>query len=269
MGRLGPSSHDPIPEVDEGQRGTISSQSQRMNSLPSRRDGDISSPFQYLQDPFPIYHITISKRQPLFSARFRAHFIRRALCPHLTLNPPRLPPRCTSRALRLLGLLLAFSCSFLLLALRDGFLAGCFSGFGSLRAAVFDQFEGGADDATLLFYGTAGALLGDFLDERDVLVIRTYMAEMGYWRGWWRIVRGRVLTQCMESSCRLPVYNPAPLILYPSQSWRYVLLTSEIPFLCCLRYSVVHAMRRGFFRWRKRDSVLPFWKRKILLSPRT
>ena len=45
--------------------------------------------------------------------------------------------------------------------------------------------------------------------------------------------------------------------------------TSEIPFLWCLLYSVVHAIRRGFLRWRKRDSVLPFWKRKILLSPRT
>lgn len=28
-------------------------------------------------------------------------------------------------------------------------------------------------------------------------------------------------------------------------------------------------MRRGFLRWRKRDSLLPFWKRKILLSART
>ena len=31
----------------------------------------------------------------------------------------------------------------------------------------------------------------------------------------------------------------------------------------------VQAMRRGFLRWRKRDSDFPFWKRKILLSPRT
>jgi hypothetical protein len=28
-------------------------------------------------------------------------------------------------------------------------------------------------------------------------------------------------------------------------------------------------MRRGFLRWRKSDSDLPFWKRKNLLSPRT
>ena len=220
--------------------------------------------------PFPNYHISQSQTtKPLSSTRLRAHFIRRALCPHLTLDPSRLPSRRTSGALRLLSLLFAFSSSFLLLPLRDGLLAGCLSGFGSLRAAIFDQFEGGADDATLLFYCTAGALLGDFLDERDVLVIRTHMAEMGYWGGWWRIVRGRVLTQCLESSGRLPVYNPAPLIPCPMQLWGQVLLTSEIPFLCCLRYSVVHAMRRGFFRWRNRDSVLPFWKRKILLSPRT
>lgn len=45
--------------------------------------------------------------------------------------------------------------------------------------------------------------------------------------------------------------------------------TSEIPFLRCLLQRTVHAMRRGFLRWRKRDSLLPFWKRKTLLSPRT
>ena len=62
-----------------------------------------------------------------------------------------------------------------------------------------------------------------------------------------------------------PVVRPAPTIAPTQQSPH----TSEIPFLCCLRYSVVHAIRLGFLRWRKRDSVLPFWKRKILLSPRT
>jgi hypothetical protein len=45
-------------------------------------------------------------------------------------------------------------------------------------------------------------------------------------------------------------------------------LTSEMPFLCIRRYRVVHEILRGFFLCRKRDSVLPFWKRKILLSPR-
>ena len=45
--------------------------------------------------------------------------------------------------------------------------------------------------------------------------------------------------------------------------------TSEIPFLCWRRKRTVQAIRRGFLRWRKRDSDFPFWKRKILLSPRT
>lgn len=45
--------------------------------------------------------------------------------------------------------------------------------------------------------------------------------------------------------------------------------TSVIPFLRCLRQRTVHAIRRGFLRWRNSDSDLPFWKRKILLSPRT
>jgi hypothetical protein len=48
-----------------------------------------------------------------------------------------------------------------------------------------------------------------------------------------------------------------------------VMRTSLNPFLCCRRKRTVHAMRRGFLRWRKRDSDLPFWKRKTLLSPRT
>ena len=92
-----------------------------------------------LARPFPNYHTSQPQiTTPLSSTRLRAHLIRRALRPHLTLDPPWLAPRCTSRTLRLLSLLLAFSGSFLLLALRDSFFAGCFSGFGSLRAAVFD-----------------------------------------------------------------------------------------------------------------------------------
>lgn len=45
--------------------------------------------------------------------------------------------------------------------------------------------------------------------------------------------------------------------------------TSEIPLRCWRRKRTVHAMRRGFLRWRKRDSDFPLKKRKILLSPRT
>ncbi len=45
--------------------------------------------------------------------------------------------------------------------------------------------------------------------------------------------------------------------------------TSEIPLRCWRRKRTVQAIRRGFLRWRKRDSDLPFWNRKTLLSPRT
>lgn len=45
--------------------------------------------------------------------------------------------------------------------------------------------------------------------------------------------------------------------------------TSVIPLRCWRRYRTVQAMRRGFLRWRKRDSDLPFWNRKTLESPRT
>ena len=45
--------------------------------------------------------------------------------------------------------------------------------------------------------------------------------------------------------------------------------TSVMPFLRWRLQRTVHAIRRGFLRCRKSDSDLPFWKRKILLSPRT
>jgi hypothetical protein len=45
--------------------------------------------------------------------------------------------------------------------------------------------------------------------------------------------------------------------------------TSEIPFLLWRRQRTVHAILRGFLRWRKSDSDFPHWKRKILLSERT
>ena len=62
-----------------------------------------------------------------------------------------------------------------------------------MRAAVFDQFEGGADDAALLLYGAAGALFGDFLEEKGVLEIGTHREELGGRGGGRRIVRGRAL----------------------------------------------------------------------------
>ena len=93
----------------------------------------------------------------------RTDLLRRALRTHLALNPARLSTSLTLRALSLLGLLLALTLLLLVLALGDSFLAGCLASFGALRAAVFDEFERCADDASLLLYCSAGALLGDFL----------------------------------------------------------------------------------------------------------
>jgi hypothetical protein len=84
-------------------------------------------------------------------------------------------------------------------------------------------------------------------------------------------VRAALVAVHMPSCDALMSYLAAPS--YPSPIWclhmRVCGLTSEIPFLCIRRYRVVHEILRGFFLWRNRDSVLPFWKRKILLSPRT
>ncbi len=43
---------------------------------------------------------------------------------------------------------------------------------------------------------------------------------------------------------------------------RFFATVSVKPFLCRRRYKTVHAILRGFFRWRKRDSVLGPAKRK-------
>ena len=88
---------------------------------------------------------------------------RHPLRPHLALNPPRLASRRSRRALRLLGLLFALGRRLLLLAFCNRLLAGCFAGLGTLRAAVFDEFEGCADDASLLLYGAASAPFCGFL----------------------------------------------------------------------------------------------------------
>jgi hypothetical protein len=69
-------------------------------------------------------------------------------------------------------------------------------------------------------------------------------------------------------SCRASLLLLLPLPSLRSLQCPGCGLTSEMPFLCILLYRVVHEILRGFLRWRKRDSVFPFWKRKILLSPR-
>ena len=84
------------------------------------------------------------------------------LTPSCSVSSPA-GPSPPGRTLRLLGLLLALGRRLLLLALRDGLLARGLAGLGSLRATVFDEFEGSADDASLLLYGAAGALFGGFL----------------------------------------------------------------------------------------------------------
>lgn len=104
-----------------------------------------------------------SSRSQISSTSLSGRLIRHTLRPHLALNPPRLPPRRSSRAFRLLSLLLALSRRLLLLALRNSFLTRCLAGLGTLRAAVFDEFEGSADNASLLLYGAAGALFGELL----------------------------------------------------------------------------------------------------------
>ena len=93
------------------------------------------------------------------------HLIRCALGPHLALDLAHLAPSRARRALGLLHLLLALRRRLLLLALPDRCLTGGGAGFGPLGAALFDDIEGGADDGSLVLYGAAGTLFGDFLVE--------------------------------------------------------------------------------------------------------
>lgn len=90
------------------------------------------------------------------------HFWRSALC---LLLADLVHRRTTSLSgsLCLLGLLLALLLGLLGLAGCNGLLSGGGAGFGTLAAALLDDVEGGADNATLLLDGAAGALLGYFL----------------------------------------------------------------------------------------------------------
>lgn len=98
--------------------------------------------------------------------RLRIRLCRCPLRAHLALDPPGLSPRSSCGVLRLLHLLFALASRLLLFALLDRCLTSGLTCFGALRAALFDYFEGGADDATLGFDGAAGAFLGDFLEDR-------------------------------------------------------------------------------------------------------
>lgn len=116
----------------------------------------------------PTLHSSLPR--PLTSSTsLSRRLIRHPLRSHLALDSPRLPPRRSSRTLRLLGLLLALGRRFLLLALGNSLLACCLAGLGTLRTAVFDEFEGCTDDASLLLHSTAGALLGGFLSVVGVI----------------------------------------------------------------------------------------------------
>lgn len=104
------------------------------------------------------------------SATLRARLHWCSLRSHLA-DLCRLPPRCAGRSLRLLHLLLALAGNLLLLGFLYRCLAGCLAGFGTLGTALFDDVEGGADDASLLLYRAASTLFSDFLGEKRRLVV--------------------------------------------------------------------------------------------------
>ena len=232
--------------------------------LKSRTHGIVSTRIQLCLASCPI---------PIpFLTSVRAHLALCALRPHLADLCPGLPSRRSCCRLRLLHLLLALYSRLLLLAFLDRGLAGCGAGFGSLRAALLDHVEGSAHDAALLLDGTAGALLGDFL-AREMSLSGCDSTDNA-WVGTMIGVGDELILVVLLRMCFVYVgyrrWGMNIMNLEDATVWcQEDALTSEIPFLCCLRYNVVQAIRRGFLRWRKRDSVLPFWKRKILLSPRT
>lgn len=93
----------------------------------------------------------------------RLHLLRCALGSLLALNPLGSPPRCCSRALRLLSLLLTLKRCLLFLAFLDGGLPGEGAGFGTHRPTFSDDLEGSTNDGALVLDCAAGTLLGYFL----------------------------------------------------------------------------------------------------------
>lgn len=176
------------------------------------------------------------------------------LLPHT--SPPLIHPCSTHSAgirsnlrLRALALLLSDKC------VPHASLSGLARGLRLLslllavarRLLVLARLDGGVARGRTGFGALCAALLDHVQRGTDDATLRLDGAA--------RALLGDFLRGCQISH-------------HPCYGWTYV-RTSEIPFLCCLRKRMVHAMRRGFLRCRKRDSDLPFWKRKILLSPRT
>lgn len=129
--------------------------------LPSYQHSKITLP-HLMQHPLCL-HTILTLPLPILACRLA----RCSLRPLFALNPTRLSPRCSRRALRLLHLLLAFRRRLLLLACLDGFLTCRCSSFWSLRTALFDYVERGTHDTTLLLDRTARPFLSDFLQHRN------------------------------------------------------------------------------------------------------
>jgi hypothetical protein len=80
-----------------------------------------------------------------------------------TLNPTGLTSCRTRGILRLLSSLFALRCGLLLFAFFNGGLTGCSAGLRTHISSFLNHFERCAYDSTLMFDGSAGALLGYFL----------------------------------------------------------------------------------------------------------
>jgi hypothetical protein len=79
--------------------------------------------------------------------------------------------RRSRSTLRLLLLLLAFSCRLLLLAFFHCCRSCCVAGLRALGAALFNYIKGGTDDTTLLLDRASCPLLGDFLCSKSTSAI--------------------------------------------------------------------------------------------------
>ena len=115
------------------------------------------------------HSIATSPTASLTALRSNLHW--RTLRSLLALNPAHVTLCRIGGGLCLLGLLNALRSSLLLFAGGDGGLARGLTGFGTLRAALLDYIERGANDGSLVLDCAARALLGNFLYARIPLVI--------------------------------------------------------------------------------------------------